>query len=91
MADERGKPVEKWKLTPEQMNFQKRFRMLKQIQELLQARSMGLAIQMENEQELWQNLEGEFKKLQPPKKSLHELDGMDFKDAEGKPNYNLRY
>jgi len=90
MADERGTEVEGYKLTPEQMSFQKKFKMLKQIQELLKARSLGLALQMDNEQQLWENLEGEFQKLQPPKKSLHELPGMDFKEG-GKPSYNLRY
>jgi len=90
MADERGKPVEKWRLTKEQMSFQKRFKRLKQIQEMLEARSLGLALQAQNEQGLWQQLEGEFKRLRPPTKSLQELPGMDFKGEEG-PSYNLKY
>jgi len=90
MTDTRGKEVEKWRLTPEQMAFQKRFKMLKQIQELLEARSLSLGLQAQNEQGLWESLEGEFKKLRPPQKSLQELPGMDFKGEAG-PAYNLKY
>jgi hypothetical protein len=82
MADERGKPVEKYRLTKEQMAFQKKFKKLKQMQQLLEARSLGLAMQMENERDLWNNLQGEFQRLQPPNKSIHELPGMDFPEDQ---------
>ena len=88
--DVRGEEVEKWKLTKEQMSFQKRFALLKDIQALLEGRSLALALQARNEQELWESLEGEFMKLQPPQKALHELPGMDF-EAGSRPSYNLRY
>lgn len=85
MADKkdiRGEAVEKYRLTPEQMAFQKKFKKLKQIQQLLEARSLGLAAQLKNEQALWQDLEGEFQTLQPPQKSLHELPGMNFPEDQ---------
>ncbi len=82
MKDKRGEAVEKYRLTPEQMTFQKKFKRLKEIQQLLEARSLGLAVQLKNEQALWEDLEGEFRTLAPPQKSLHELPGMNFPEDQ---------
>lgn len=103
--DVRGELVENYKLTPEQMKFQKRFKQLKQMQELMQQRSLGLALQMENERELWERLEGEFMRLRAPKQSVKELPGMNFPmerereeevgaevgAEEGTPPWHLKY
>ena len=89
--DPRGDKVEKYKLTKEQLSFQKQFKMLKQVQELLQARSIGLGMQIQDERELWESLEGEFRNLRPPQKALHELSGMNFKEEGEQPAWNLRY
>jgi hypothetical protein len=92
--DIKGEEVERYKLTPEQLSFQKRFALLKNIQKLLEGRSLALALQTENERGLWERLNSEFSKLQPPARSINELPGMNFgqeQDQEQQPGWNLKY
>lgn len=80
--DERTAPVEKFRLTKEQMVFQKRMGTLRQIQELLQARSLLAAGEMKDLRELWRRLEGEFQTLEVPAEPVRELEGMEFEEPE---------
>ena len=87
MADQRGKPVEKWRLTPEQMRFSKNFRNVLQIKKLLDAKTLNVKAQVDNLRELWQGY-GKGMQLMwesKPKESFHDLPGMDFGEEREAP------
>lgn len=93
MADQKTAPVEKFRLTKEQMQFQKRYKNLKQIQELLQMRTLGVQREAGDLTEMWQMLEGEFQMLTPPSEPVKELQGMQFNEPVqmAPERYQLKY
>ncbi len=82
MADKREAPVEKYKLTKEQLDFQKRFKQLQKVRALLQLGTLDVMQRMETMQDLWKSLNLEAQMLQPPEKPINELPGMNFKDED---------
>jgi hypothetical protein len=84
--DRKGAPVEEFRLTEGQRAFQGKFGKLRKLQELLQLRSLVAMREMNDVQQMWQQLEGEFQMLEPPKEPVRELQGMNFGEAEGSPS-----
>lgn len=71
--------VEKWKLTKEQLGFQKKFRQLKEIGSLLELGTLQKQQELKDLQGLWEELNMETQKLgqQAPKHPTFELFGQD--------------
>jgi len=87
MADQRGKPVENWRLTPEQMRFSKNFRSALRVRELLKSRTLANQAEAKNLQELWKGY-GQGMQLMwdsKPNESFHDLPGMNFDEERKAP------
>lgn len=69
--------VEGFKLTPQQVGFQKRFKILKQKQQLLEGATLDTQERVRTLRSLWGELTGEFDKLQIPQEPTQELEGME--------------
>lgn len=69
--------VEKYRLTPEQVSFQKRYKLLKQKQALLEGATMKEQEKIRTLRSLWGELTGEFDALQVPQAPTVEQEGMD--------------
>jgi len=80
--DKRGDAVESFKLTPEQMTFQKKFGNIKKIGEVLNLRMFQLKQETEELKGLYQVLDQEAQNLSPPEESTFELDGMNFPEEQ---------
>jgi len=78
MADVRGKPVEGYKLSDGQKNFQKQFKRLREIGEMLEAATLTKQMEMEDLRQMWLRLGQEIKALPIPQQATRELEGMDF-------------
>jgi len=80
MPDKRTSNVEKFKLTPEQIGFQKSFKKAKMIENLLRGAALQKMSEMNTIQELYKNLQisldGMMKSA--PVEPIRELQGMDF-------------
>ena len=88
--------VENYRVTPEQESFQKKYAALKKIEALLKNRSLAEQARVQSLKQLWQELSGEYDKLQleAPEQPLEELEGMNDKGTEppaDKPWYSLNY
>jgi hypothetical protein len=70
--------VENYRITPEQQNFQQKYGSLKKVEMLLRNRTLAEQQRMMSLKQLWQELSGEFDKLQleAPEQPLEELEGM---------------
>lgn len=88
MGDVKGNKVEKYKLTPGQVDFQKRFKNLQQMRILLEAATLQKKTEFKNLQEMWKSLEGQYQMLQQsaPGEATHELSGMSFP-----PDMRIKY
>lgn len=75
----RQREVEGYKLTEGQVRFQKKFSQLKAVQRLLEDRTLAEQERTRTLRALWQELNGEFQKLQleMPESSVQEFDGME--------------
>jgi hypothetical protein len=82
MPDVRGDKVEGWKLSPEQVSFQRKFKKLKQAREALQMLSQVEKERMLALREAWQQLaisyDGLAKEL--PESAVRKPQGMQFPD-----------
>jgi len=69
--------VEKYRLTPEQVGFQKKYKVLKMKQQLLEGATLKTQEQVRTLRGLWGELTGEFDKLQIPQEPTAEFEGME--------------
>lgn len=71
--------VEEYRLTPEQMDFQKRYKRLKMVQSLLENETLKTQEKVKTLRSMWGELTGEFDKLQMnlPTEPVKELEGME--------------
>ena len=76
--DKVGEKVEKYKLTKEQLRFQKQFKQLQMIRQLLQADSLRIQFDANNNRQLWRALQEKAQQLPIPRHPTNELDGMNF-------------
>jgi len=80
----KGDKVEKYRLTDEQLKFQKRFRSLNEVRDLLQLRTLGIRSEVEDVEELWRILQEGYQwlKASQPKESTKQFYDMDFVPKE---------
>jgi len=71
--------VEEYRLTPEQVGFQKKYRRLKMVQQLLENETLKTQEKVKGLRAMWGELTGEFDKLQMdlPKEPVKALEGME--------------
>lgn len=87
MPDKKGERVPKYKLTKEQVDFQKNFETVQKVQRALQMKSLALRAAGEQLQMQYAALDRIAQQIQPPEKPMHELEGMDFKAED----FMMRY
>lgn len=73
-----GNKVPKYKLTDDQVNFQKQYAQLRKVAKLLEQKTLMLQSQSKSVAEAWLNLRKQFKMLSPPQEPTKEIPGMDF-------------
>jgi len=85
--DIKGENVEKYKLTPEQVSWSKKYKSLKLIETMLKKQIMVQQNKFKTLQEMYGQLTKRFEGLaqQLPQEATHELDGMNFKKEEPQP------
>jgi hypothetical protein len=84
--------VEEFRLTPQQVGFNKRFRILKQKQQLLEGATLQTQERVKTLKGLWGELNGEFDKLQMPAEALQEFEGMeDEVEPSADSRWNIEY
>jgi len=79
---ERGKKVEKYKLTPEQLEFQRKIKALQDTQKLLELGTIKFQRDAQDLRDMWEMLNEEFENIKPPLKKVRELPEMDFGTEE---------
>jgi len=97
MADVRGEPVERFKLSKDQKAFQIRFGELKEVSDMLEQATLVKRMELEDLREMWMRLSQEFQALPIPQNITNELSGMNFKEGqespgqEASPDFRIRY
>ena len=101
--DERGKKVEKWKLTPEQMTFSKQFKKVKAVGELLKNAVLKNMLEGQELRGFMKQLQMGLNYMKPPSDQVQELPGQDFTESpqeaadtletgmQAKPDFHLKY
>lgn len=93
MVDEKGKPVERYKLTKEQVGFQKRFAKVQEARQFIKSRFGKLSEEVQTLRFMLQFVEDEATQLESPEEPLHDLPGMEFPPKVGgnKEQFMLRF
>ena len=94
MADERGKKVEGYKITPEMQGILKRYKTIKRVETMLKYETEVKKEELSSLSEAWGALQQEAAGLEKgmPREPLRELEGMDFPQQEGMSEENrIRY
>lgn len=91
--DPRGEPVERYKLTAGQKEFQKNYRKLKRVQSIIEGATLKNMNEAESLAQLWKELEFGFRKLSltAPQEPTRELSGMNFGEEIDNPNLRINY
>jgi len=81
--DERGKPVEKYKITPEMQGILRSYKKLKRVEGMLRYQTEVKKQELSSLSEAWGQLQQETMALEQgmPQEPLRELEGMDFPEA----------
>lgn len=85
MADKRGADVEKWRLSDEQLDFQKKYKSLRMIEEMLKMETMRLQQEGNELGRMWQILSDKFERISIPRSPVKEMPGMDFGETSEAP------
>ena len=91
--NEKGALVEGFKLTPEQLAFQKKFQVLQRVGMALNSKAFQLKLESDQLRQMYTVLDEEAKGLVPPTESTFELPDMNFEEEqvpEG-ADFRLRY
>jgi len=80
--DLRSAEVEKWKLTPEQLQFLKDWSDLRDVEEVLRRRTEAAQQDAADIRDLWMMLEAGSKILKIPKNPVREFPEMNFEEEE---------
>ena len=85
MADERGKKVEGYKITPGMQAILKRYKTIKRVETMLKYETEVKKEELSSLSEAWGALQQEAAGLEKgmPREPLRELEGMDFPQHEG--------
>ena len=75
-----GDKVEGYKLTDQQMAFQKEFGKIQKVKRFLQSRMMDISGQVQNIRQLFQALNEREASLPVPNSPTHEVPGMEFSE-----------
>lgn len=75
----RQSEVERYRIAPEQISFQERYKRLKRIEQMLEAQTLATQQRTRTLKGAWQELNGEFQQLQlnAPQEPTEEYDGME--------------
>jgi len=75
----RQSEVERYRIAPEQISFQEKYKRLKGIERLLEAHTLATQQRTRTLKGAWQELSGEFQQLQltAPQEPTEEYDGME--------------
>ena len=90
--NQRGAKVERFRLSKEQLSFQKSFSRLKEVEQMLQQKQLMVQKEVESMQEMWQMLSEGYKALGiiAPKKPIVEFGDMNFREEpEGQGGQGL--
>jgi len=93
MADERGKPVEKYKITPEMRAILKNYKRLKRVEGMLKYETEVKKKELSSLSEAWGQLQQQAAAIEEgmPQEPLRELEGMDFPERNVPEDYSIRY
>lgn len=82
--DEKGEKVETWRMTKEQLAFQRAWKKHKAVEKVLRALTEAQQNKMTTLRELWEGLSMSYDNLtrNAPTEVLRELEGMDFRNEE---------
>jgi hypothetical protein len=84
--------VEGYRLTPEQIGFQKKYKILKLKQQLLEGATLQTQERTRTLQGMWGELTGEFDKLQIPQEPTQGFEGMEDGTQEASDkNWKIEY
>ena len=91
-TDTKGAPVENYRLTEEQVAFQKKFGTMQKIRKLLEAKTLQLKYEGDNLAEQWKIWETGLKSLDIPTEAVKDLPGMNFEEQmpQGTP-WEVKY
>lgn len=85
--DKRTAPVESFRLTPEQKQFQKTFRQMAQVRRVLEAKGIEEMTKLRNITDIYRSFMQDYDAFyrSAPSRPLHEIPGMNFQmpDEEG--------
>lgn len=84
--------VESYRLTPEQVQFQKKWKVLQVKRQLLEGATLKTQDQVRTLRSLWGELTGEYDKLQIPQEPVTEVEGMEEGTAPAADNkWEIQY